>query len=153
MCHEVIAYKMMEAAEAAKHLGYVCESISPKEFCDYMMGETYTCDKTMLNDVLGSGLLMLHEVIEISELKKRGVQINNMTLTSCDKAVVYEAHLTATEYEIKYVLSRGDLTWIRLRLSHAREWLKDENLPENLVERLRSIVSWLSGLTASVDDV
>ncbi|MEM2431017.1 MAG: hypothetical protein QXX94_03525 [Candidatus Bathyarchaeia archaeon] len=44
----------MELAEKAKRLSHVCESISPKEFYDYMMGETYTCDKLYLNDVLGS---------------------------------------------------------------------------------------------------
>lgn len=141
MCRKNIAYEIMEAAERAGHLGYVCENILPKEFYDYIMGETYTCDKIALDDVLGGDFLMLHEVMEISELKKKGVRINGMTSMICDRAVIYEAHLTATGYEIKYAFSRGDLAWIKLRLSHAREWLKDENLPESLVERLKSIIS------------
>ncbi|MCX8171564.1 MAG: hypothetical protein N3E47_06315, partial [Candidatus Bathyarchaeota archaeon] len=37
----------------------------------------------------------------------------------------------------------------RLRLSHAREWLKDENLSENLVERLKSIGNWLSEIASN----
>lgn len=40
------------------------------------MGETYSRDKvrnSTLNDVLGSSLLMLHDVVELSELKRRGL--------------------------------------------------------------------------------
>ncbi|MEM2960218.1 MAG: hypothetical protein QXU67_01295, partial [Candidatus Bathyarchaeia archaeon] len=53
------------------------------------------------------------------------------------------AHFTALEYEIKYALNKRDLSWIKLRLSHAREWLKDKELPKDLVERCKLIVDWL----------
>ncbi|MEM1581673.1 MAG: hypothetical protein QXK89_04065 [Candidatus Bathyarchaeia archaeon] len=140
--HDVIAYKVRKAIKAAKNLGYVCRDISSKEFCDYTSGETYTGDQITSNSILRCEFLMLHEIIEISELKKRGIAINKETITNCDRWIIYDAHFTALEYEIKYALNR-DLSWIKLRLSHAREWLKDKELPKDLVERCKLIVDWL----------
>ena len=40
------------------------------EFYDYMTGEIFFEDKTTLRDVLDSEYLTIHELVEISELKK-----------------------------------------------------------------------------------
>jgi len=139
----VIAYKIREAIKNAENLGYVCENISPREFYDYLSGETYTGDIIALDSILQSELLMLHEVIEISELKRRRTPINRETIINCDREMIYDAHLTATEYEIRHALKENNLEWIRLRLSHAKMWLEDENLPKNLVEKCKQIIDWL----------
>lgn len=89
---------------------------------------------------------MLHEVIEISELKKKGIPINEMTIVSRHLKTTYEAHIVAVEYEIKHTLNKEDLAYVRLRLAHMREWLKDENLPKELAPRLKLMVEKCSNL-------
>jgi len=135
-----ITPKINESIKIAKDLGYKCESISPREFLDYMTGETVSGDRITLEDVLRNEFLMLHEVIEISELKKKGIKINKETLVNYSSSIIYEAHFTAVEYEIKYAFDRGDLAWIRLRLTHAKGWLKDENLPKRLTKKCELII-------------
>jgi hypothetical protein len=67
-----IGNKARNAKRALKQLHYSPEQISAKEFHDYMTGETFSEDTTTLRDVLGNEFLMIHELIEMSELKKRG---------------------------------------------------------------------------------
>jgi hypothetical protein len=141
-----ISLRLKRAIEIAKSLGYDCEDVSPREFYSYMTGETVSGDRITLEEVLRSDFLTLHEVIEISELKKKGIPINEVTTVNCPLKTTYEAHMTAVEYEIKYALKREDLAYVKLRLMHMREWLKDENIPKELTPKLKSMVEKLSNL-------
>ncbi len=86
-----------------------------------MTSEAISGDRITLKEVLRSDFLMLHEVIEISELKKKGIPINEMTIVSRHLKTTYEAHIVAVEYEIKHTLNKEDLAYVRLRLAHMRE--------------------------------
>jgi len=120
-------------------MGYRAEHISSREFYDYLTGETPTGDKITIHDVLSNEYLVVHEVAEISELKKKGVSINKYTVMKClDR--VYEAHYVAAEHEFDYALSKSDLSWLRLRLVHARGWLDDPCLPKELSRRCESLI-------------
>jgi hypothetical protein len=141
-----ISLRLKRAIEIAKSLGYDCEDVSPREFYSYMTGETLSGDRITLEEVLRSDFLTLHEVIEISELKKKGIPINEVTTVNCPLKTTYEAHMTAVEYEIKYALKREDPTYVKLRLAHMREWLKDENIPKESTPKLKSMVEKLSNL-------
>ncbi|MEM2850111.1 MAG: hypothetical protein QXI36_07555 [Candidatus Bathyarchaeia archaeon] len=136
--------KMKEAVEIVRSLGYECEDISPREFYDYMTGETVSGDRITLKEVLHSDFLILHEVVEMSELKKKGITIDDKTVVNCHPETIYEAHFTAVKYEVKHALNKGDLAYVEMRLKHVREWLDDENIPEKLVPRLKSILEKLS---------
>ncbi len=141
-----VSLKLKRAVEIARSLGYYCEDISPREFYGYMTGKTVSGDKMPLEEVLTNEFLMLHEVIEISELKKKGITIGEMTIVNYHPKTIYEAHITATEYEIKHALNKGDLAYVKLRLLHIREWLEDENLPKELDPKLKSMVEKFSNL-------
>jgi len=141
-----ISLRLKRAIEIAKSLSYDCEDVSPREFYSYMTGETLSGDRITLEEVLRSDFLTLHEVIEISELKKKGIPINEVTTVNCPLKTTYEAHMTAVEYEIKYALKREDLAYVKLRLAHMREWLEDENIPKELTPKLKSMVEKLSNL-------
>jgi len=65
-----IARRIREVVEILKGLGYYPEKISSKEFHEYMTGETPAGDTITLEDVLCNEFFMVHEVVEISELKK-----------------------------------------------------------------------------------
>ncbi len=124
-----INIRMEEAAGILKELGYQVEHVSPREFYDYMTGETPTGDVTTLEDVLGNEFLMVHELVEISELKKKGIPIDKRTVMRFYPKV-YEAHFVAIDYELSHALSRGKYGWIERRLAQAKEQLDDPHLPE-----------------------
>lgn len=134
-----IRLELKKDAETLNGMGYRTEHISSKEFYDYMTGETPTGDKITIHDVLSNEYLVLHETVEISELKKKGVPINKHTVMKCLRSV-YEAHYTATEHEFNYALNKKDFNWVRLRLTHAKGWLDDPYLPKELVKRCKSLI-------------
>ena len=84
--------------------------------------------------------LLLHTIIEISELKDAGIEINTKTLMSAPKEVLYGAHLKAMDYELGYSLILEDFYWLKHRLAYlGRDLKNDEFLPESLRERALEI--------------
>jgi len=134
-----IRLELRKAAETLRNMGYRVERISSKELYDYLTGETPTGDKITIHDILSDEYLVLHEAVEISELKKKGVSINKHTVMRCLRRV-YEAHYTATEHEFNHALSKKDFNWVKLRLAHARGWLDDPYLPKELIKRCESLI-------------
>lgn len=135
--------KLRDAIKILKELGYESQHLSPKEFYDYMTGETPTGDTITIVDVLGNDFLIIHEVVEISELKKMGIPIHRRTIMMFHPKV-YEAHFTATEYELYYALDKKDYDWLKARINHAKSWLEDDYLPQHLVPRCKAIIKRFS---------
>jgi hypothetical protein len=132
-----IEKKVEEAIALLGELGYDCIEVTAKEFHDYMTGETFSGDKTTIGDVLDSEYLMVHEVVEITELKKMGLAIDKKTLVDSPKTDIYDAHLSAMEFEMGYASRKGDFDWLRIRLGHHKNVLDDDPfLPESM--RLRA---------------
>ena len=137
---ERITVKISETVEILKKLGYTCEDVSPREFYDYVTGETPTGDTITLEDILQNEYLMVHEIVEISELKKKGIPITKQTIMDLYPRTTYEVHLTATEYELTHALNKKDYAWIKLRIAHAKNWLQDKNLLKELLPRCKSLI-------------
>lgn len=132
-----IRAKIRKTKEALKSIGYIAANVSPGEFYDYMTGEIFSEDTTTLRDVLGNQFLMVHELAEISELKKMGRAIDKRVIMESPKTTIYEAHFIAMDLELKYALYEEDYFWIKVRLKqHKESVLKDDsNLPETLRPR------------------
>lgn len=139
----VIEYKLAETSDALKQIRYSAERVMPEEFYNYLTGETPPGDTTAILDVLDSEYLMVHEAVEISELKKMGVLVSDKTAMSAFPKVL-EAHCTATEIELNYARLRKNKMWLRERLQTAKNWLDDDTLPPQLAQRIRTIVGALS---------
>ena len=142
--------KIKEATRILKQLGYESEKISAKEFYDYMTGETPTGDIVTLNDVLLNEFYMVHEIVEISELKKKGAPINKQTVMVYYPEV-YETHFTAMDYELTHALNKKNYEWLKRRLTDAEGQLEDPFLPQEfnylrreLAPRWRSIIKKFS---------
>jgi len=103
------------------------------------MAEKPHKDLITLKDILASKFLVLHEAVEISVLKKKGIPISHQTIKKYYPQV-YKAHLTATEYEFQYALLQKDKAWIRLRLKHAEGWLEDPLLPKEIAPKCKSFI-------------
>jgi hypothetical protein len=140
MLAEIYA-KIRKAEKALKQLDYVAEKVSAKEFHDYITGEIFSEDKTTLHDVLDSEFLMIHELVEISELKKMGKTIKKQTIIESPKTTIYEAHFTAMEYELNYALLKKNYAWVETRVEqHKRVLIDDPHLPEELKPQGKAIL-------------
>lgn len=106
-----------------------------------MTGEIFSDDPTTLRDVLGNEYIMIHEMVEISELKKMGRTIDKRVIVDSPKRAVYDAHLTAMETELKYALFKHDTFWAKVGLRRHKESVLDDdlNLPEELRPRAQEI--------------
>ncbi|RLG46614.1 MAG: hypothetical protein DRO06_04160 [Thermoproteota archaeon] len=94
----------------------------------YVRGESYEEDAITAEEILRSGLLLLHEAVEISELKRMGFEIGPRTAVEAYPRT-YEAHLSAMEVELEAALRVGDLGWVERRVGDLESYLEDEHLP------------------------
>nr|ADQ54421.1 GNAT family acetyltransferase [uncultured marine crenarchaeote E37-7F] len=128
-----IKEKMDATCTILTDLVYQTENISTQEFYDYLTGEIFSEDTTTLQDILDSAYLMIHELVEISELKKRGIKIHKHVIVESPKEVIYNAHFVAQEFEMDYALKKKDYAWVKRRLRDHRNVLFDDpNLPEKM---------------------
>jgi len=137
-----ISGKIKRAKEALGAIGYVTEDVSAQEFHDYMTGEIFSEDPTTLADVLGNEYIMVHELAEMSELKKIGRTIDKRVIVDSPKTVIYEAHFKAMELELQYAMFKKDYYWAKFRLKQHKESVleDDPNLPESLRPRGEEIL-------------
>jgi hypothetical protein len=133
--------KIEATVKALKSIGYVVGEVSAQEFYDYMTGDIFSEDPTTLDDVLGSEYLMVHELVEINELKKMGRIISKRVIVDSPRAVIYDAHFTAMETELNYALHKKDYFWVKIRLRHYKESVLDDdpNLPGELRPRAEEL--------------
>ncbi len=84
---------------------------------------------------------MVHELVEIGELRKMGRAINRRVIVDSPKAVNYDAHFTAMETELNYALHKKDSFWVKIRSRHHTQILDDDpNLPEQLRSRAEGLL-------------
>lgn len=133
--------KIKAAGKTLQFIGYTVGEVSAQEFYEYMTGEIFSEDTTTLDDVLGNEYLMVHELVEINELKKMGRPINKRVIVDLPKTVIYDAHFTAMETELNYALHKKDYFWVKTRLRHYKESVLDEdpNLPEESRFRAKTL--------------
>jgi hypothetical protein len=123
----------MEAEAALDETGQQSTECNASEFYDYLTGETFTGDKTTLSDILGSVYYVVHEVVEIGELKRAGLRIGKRTVVTAPRELIYAAHFRALEVELEEALRRGDVGWVRSRVTnHFRNLTGDEFMPESM---------------------
>jgi len=135
-----IGEKIEETSRILLGLGYDLKPIAAREFYDWMTGEIFSEDKTTLMEVLGNEYLMIHEVVEVSELKKRGAAIDTRVAVDSPKELIYTAHFIAMEFELDYALGKEDYFWLKLRLGHHHAVLThDASMPESMKPRAQEI--------------
>lgn len=135
--------KLKETTKELKKIGYETRRIHPREFYDYVTGETPTSDVISVADILDNEFLLVHEVVEISELKKLGIKINKHTIITFYPQVL-ETHVIAFECELNYALSKQNCEWIKIRIKNAKSWLEDDTMPQHLVKRCKGIIKKFS---------
>ena len=117
---------------------YPVEAILAIELISYFSGDAPSGDTTTIRDVINSKWLLIHEIIEIDELKKMGFIISSKLLYDHPEEV-FQAHLKATEYELLFALKEGDFSWLKKRLKNIEDWLEDTTLSKTQLDQCRSL--------------
>ncbi|HHL41182.1 MAG TPA: hypothetical protein ENJ36_00820 [Candidatus Bathyarchaeota archaeon] len=105
-----------------------------------MTGEIFSEDTNTIDDVLASQNLMIHEVIEISELKKKGKKIDKRVIVDSSRELIYNVHFTAMDHELDFLRRQGNTDAYAKRLhAHYKVLTTDPNLPESMKPRAQEI--------------
>jgi hypothetical protein len=133
---EIIEFRLNQVIELLNEFEYKINACTSRELYDYLTAEKFKDSTITFRDRLGNEYLLLHSIIEISELKDAGVEINTRTIVDTNKEVLYGAHLKAIDYELGYSLILEDFYWLKHRLAHLSNDIEtDEYMPENLKTR------------------
>jgi len=133
-----IQEKINVANEVLQKNNYELDEIIAQELIDYFEGDAPSGDMTTLEDILNSEWLLIHELVEINELKKKGFEISaELLYTHADE--VFKAHLIATEWELSLAREAEDLVWIKRRIDDVKIWLEDPSLSPQLKEKCNDL--------------
>lgn len=93
-----------------------------------------------LDEVLQSRLIVVHELVEIDEVKKMGLQLTkDVILRNLD--AVDSAHLLAAEVEMDLAARLGDADHLRDRIRNIEQWCVDESVSETNKAKYRTLLS------------
>lgn len=129
-----------------KVLGYLKKNdysflpISASELVSYFEGDAPSGDTITLAMVLESKWLFIHELIELSELKRMGFSISSQLLFD-NPSEVFFAHLIAVEWELALSFREGDHLWVKNRLKDIENWLTDPLILPGQVLRCQQLIS------------
>lgn len=129
-----------EAFSQARNLllanGFPCE-VSLKDLDDWFNAQTANPDASQ-DEVFSEPLLVAHEIVEVTEVKRMGLSITkDVILKNPDR--VYEAHLSAFEVELELAKDTHNRGHIQARLKDVRSWCEDPFLPSRLKARCRML--------------
>ena len=128
----IIQKKIDSTIEYLEKRNYSSLPVLALELVSYFEGDAPSGDAITLPMILNSKWLLLHEVIELSELKKKGFTISSQLLFDHSKEV-FSAHLTATSWELALASQDDDANWVQKRLEDIKSWLTDSSLPPDQV--------------------
>jgi hypothetical protein len=138
---EAIEYRIEDITEMLAPLEYEYAEFTAEEFYRFLKGDIFTPESVTLRDILGNEYLMVHKIVEASELKNRGIELDEKTMKQAPREIVYNCHLMAVEFELDYALLLEDYYWIKHRLPLHEKVLLDPDLPQELKSRAEDIQS------------
>lgn len=111
-----------EASETLRAHGHSC-AVSVRDFEDWFRADTPYPDLT-IEEVIVNPLLVIHEVVEIDQVKKLGLRIDRRVILD-NLELVDKAHFLAAQVEIEIAIARRDVHHLAERLEDIRSWSKD----------------------------
>jgi hypothetical protein len=101
---------------------YPC-NITADDLIRYFQTDTFYPDLG-LSGILDNDWLVLHELVELQEIKRMGFRITKQFALRYN-AEIENAHLKATEIECKIAFMAGDIAHLKKRLRHIKMWSRD----------------------------
>ncbi|HII41493.1 MAG TPA: hypothetical protein HA326_09820 [Thermoplasmata archaeon] len=104
-------------------------------------------------DLLGVPFLVVHEIVEIDETKRRGLRITQDVIVR-NMEIINDAHLTAAEIELRIAAAERKLPYVASRFADLESWCEDPLLTEDQKARYESFRERVSGwLRKSAEEV
>jgi hypothetical protein len=121
---------VQEAKQLLKDHGYDCTTTAD-DLRRWFEADTPFDENFGLNEVLKQPLIVIHELVEIENVKQMGLSLSkDVIIKNLEK--VDDAHMIATEVELKIAIALRDVDHIRDRLENIRIWSEDDTVtPEN----------------------
>jgi len=116
------------------------------ELLAYLRAETPYPDLPT-EEILADDLLVLHELVEINELKAMGLSVDDRIILD-HLPEVLKAHVRAAELELEAAVALGALDHLRGRLRCVEAWTQDPNMPPELRERCLALLERFRPLVA-----
>lgn len=131
---KLVMEKIKYAKKQLAKLEYVCK-ITTDNLIRYFQTDTFYQDLD-LSDILKNRWLVIHELVEIQEIKRMRIRITKkFGLKYNDR--IDKAHIIATEMEIEAAGLSGDIEHIRKRFRNIKGWLDDPSTPSDDKKRIR----------------
>jgi hypothetical protein len=136
---KVIQEKIDASIETLQKNNYQINKIKAQELIAYFEGDAPSGDKITLQNILNSRWLLIHELVEINELKKIGLEIHAKLLITHTE-VVFKAHLIATDWELTLAKKANDTIWIKRRMYDIKNWMENQDLANHFVKSCKDLL-------------
>ena len=95
-------------------------------------------------DLLDSPFLVIHELVEIDEAKRRGLRITKDVIVR-NMETINDAHRVAAEVELRIAASERDVAYVESRFADLRSWCDDPVLTSSQRESYLAFRDRVSG--------
>ncbi|HUU07300.1 MAG TPA: hypothetical protein VMW88_02685 [Thermoplasmata archaeon] len=141
-----------EAVEEARWLlskhGHDCR-VTAMDVVRWFETDTVYDQNSGLDKVIVFPLLVVHELVEIENVKRMGLALTkDVIIRNPEK--VDEAHLIAAGIELELAASMKDVKHLRWRLEHIRMWSEDPSVTPSNREKYKAL---LAKVTKTVEDL
>jgi len=119
-----------EAKQLLRDHGYDCNTTA-EDLVRWFEADTPFDEGFGLDEVLKDRLILVHELVEIENVKEKGIALTRDVIVK-NLENVDDAHMIATEIELSLAASMKDVEHLRDRLENIRMWSEDDTVtPEN----------------------
>jgi hypothetical protein len=125
--HKEIEEAVSQAKRLLREHGYHCR-VDAADLVRWFEADSDHDQDIDLDKVIAMPLIVVHELVEIDNVKRTGLELGKRVILDNPEAVEV-AHIRATEAELEIALSTGNLEHVRTRLGHLRAWINDSSVP------------------------
>lgn len=118
---------VQQARDALADTGYLANA-ELGELHAYFEAETIQDDVITMDEVFRNPFLLMHELVEITEIKRQGLELRRDVIVE-NSEIVYDSHMKAAEIELRLAEKAGNREHLRRRLKDVRNWCEDPLLP------------------------
>ncbi len=118
-------------------IGYTCEA-GVDDLVSWFEADTVYDQDYGLDKVVRVPLLVVHELVEIENVKRMGLKLTKDVILK-NPETVDTAHMRATEVELEVALSIADVDHVRSRLENIASWIEDPSVSDAHKGELRAI--------------
>jgi hypothetical protein len=118
-----VARAVADAKRLLSEHGHECQATT-EDLILWFQADTPFDEDSGLDKVIGIPLIVVHELVEIDNVKRMGIALTkNAIVDNIEK--VDDAHMKAAEVELQIAASMRDVGHLRWRSEHIRMWSED----------------------------